>query len=161
MKSETVKSADGTEIAWTREGSGPPIVLVHCVASSRTTTPQPDLPRKLADHRWFDEVVVGVPEEVLSQMPPPSEEALANTRTIVHELTFLPSARGERFSAVTNPALVVASEHTVAEMRVWAQQLQQQMPAATFRQLPGGWHGIDESELVKAAREYLLRKREA
>lgn len=41
-------SADGTEIAWTRQGSGPDLVMIHCVATSRERTPQPTLPDALA-----------------------------------------------------------------------------------------------------------------
>ena len=45
-----VTSADGTEIAWSRRGSGPDLVMVHCVGVSRATTPQPTLPDALAEH---------------------------------------------------------------------------------------------------------------
>src|SRR5699024_9205966 len=46
----TVTSADGTRIAWSRRGSGPDLVMVHCVAVSRSSTPQPTLPDALAEH---------------------------------------------------------------------------------------------------------------
>ena len=46
----TTTSADGTEIAWTRQGSGPDLVMIHCVATSRERTPQPTLPDALAEH---------------------------------------------------------------------------------------------------------------
>lgn len=45
-----IESADGTPIAWTQLGSGPDLVMVHCVGVSRATTPQRDLPRALAEH---------------------------------------------------------------------------------------------------------------
>ncbi len=50
MDTGTTTSLDGTPIAWTRYGSGPPLVMVHCVATSRATTPQPTLPATLAQH---------------------------------------------------------------------------------------------------------------
>ena len=46
----SVISSDGATIAYTRQGSGPAIVVVHCVAVDRTTTPQPTLPEALAEH---------------------------------------------------------------------------------------------------------------
>lgn len=46
----TVRSADGTQIACTLEGSGPPLIMVHCVGVSRATTPQPTLRTALAEH---------------------------------------------------------------------------------------------------------------
>jgi pimeloyl-ACP methyl ester carboxylesterase len=46
----TVTSTDGTRIAWSREGAGPPLVMVECVAASRATSPQPTLPAALAEH---------------------------------------------------------------------------------------------------------------
>lgn len=50
MSTGTVTSADGTQVAWAQEGSGPPLVMVHCVGVSRATTPQPTLPAALAEH---------------------------------------------------------------------------------------------------------------
>lgn len=48
LTTNTVHSADGTPIAYTREGSGPPLVMIHCVGVSRATTPQPTLRSALA-----------------------------------------------------------------------------------------------------------------
>lgn len=45
-----IDSADGTPIAWSRLGSGPDLVMVHCVGVSRETTPQPTLVDALATH---------------------------------------------------------------------------------------------------------------
>lgn len=50
MTEQLVTSADGTQIAWSRQGSGPPLVMVHCVAVSRATTRQPTLPSAPAEH---------------------------------------------------------------------------------------------------------------
>lgn len=43
-------SSDGARIAYTVQGSGPPLVVVHCVSCDRTTTPQRRLPEALAEH---------------------------------------------------------------------------------------------------------------
>ncbi len=249
----TVTSADGTPIAWTRQGSGPPLIMIHCVAVSRATTPQPGLPAALAQHftvytydrrgtglsgntapyaverefedlaavmaldpvdpavygfssgatlallaaeagvsiralallepplfddadpsftmrdeaqrridtdladahHWFDTEIVGVPEEVLAGMPPLSDESLQNTRTIVHELTFLPGTPARRFGSVTTPTHLMASDHTVPEMHEWAAQLVEAMPNATRQVLPGEWHGVDDATLTQAIHQYL------
>lgn len=45
----TSRSADGTELAYSREGSGRPLVMIHCVGVSRATTPQPTLRSALAE----------------------------------------------------------------------------------------------------------------
>ncbi len=253
MDTQTLTSADGTQIAWNKQGSGPPLVMVHCVGVSRATTPQPTLPAALAEHftvytydrrgsgqsgntapysvarefedlaavialdqadtvvygfssgatlallaaeagvpilnllllepplfddadpdftmraeaqrridldladahHWFDTQIVGVPEEVLAGMPPLSGESLQNTRTIVHELTFLPGTPATRFATVSTPTLLLASDHTVPVMHEWATQLVAAMPNATRRVLPGEWHGVDDETLTKAIQDYV------
>ncbi len=244
----TVTSPDGARIAYTRQGSGPPLVLVHCVSTSRARTPQPTLPAALAEHftvftwdrrgtgesgttapydverefddlraiidladgpvtvygfssgatlallaaaadvpierlvllepplfaeadptfalreeaqrridadladaqRWYNTDVVGVPPEVLDQLPPLTQEDLRNTRTIVHELEFLPGTSAERFAGVAQPTLVVASDQTAPIMYTFADALVAAMPAAQKRILPGEWHGVDDATLTEA-----------
>lgn len=253
MSHGIVTSADGTEIAWSREGSGPALIMVHCVGVSQATTPQPTLPAALAedftvysydrrgkgksgntppyaverefedlaavitlaegpadvygfssgatlallaaeaglpirrlallepplfaepdpDHtmsaeaqrrvdadivdarRWFNTDIVGVPAEILDQMPAPTHEDLVNSRTIVHELTFLPGTPAARFSGVRTPTVVMASDHTAPEILEWASQLEEAMPSAARRVLPGEWHGVDDATLAEAIRAHL------
>lgn len=248
----TAVSADGTVISWSRQGSGPALVMVHCVATSRAGTPQPTLPSALAEHltvltydrrgtgrsgntgpyaverefedlaavialaegpvdvygfssgatlsllaaeagvpirrlallepplnpepeagfavrdeahrridadladarHWFDTEVVGVPEEFLVGFQPSAED-LENTRTIVHELTFLPGTPPQRFSGVQTTTLLMASDHTAAELLEWAAQLEDSMPRAVRRALPGAWHGVDDATLARTIHEYL------
>lgn len=244
----TVRSTDGTEIAYTRQGSGPALVMVHCVSTSRARTPQATLPAALAEHftvltydrrgtgqsgagapyaverefddlravlalaegpatvygfssgatlallaagagvpierlallepplfdqpdpthalrdeaqrrvdadlaeaqRWFNVEIVGVPEEVLAELPPLTDEDLSNTRTIVHELEFLPGTPAERFAGVTQPTLLVASDQTAPEIHDYAEALEAALPAATRVVLPGEWHGVDDATLTEA-----------
>lgn len=247
-------SRDGARIAWSRQGCGPPLVMVDCVGASRATTPQPTLARSLSAHftvtgydrrgkgesqntapyaverefedlaavialaggpadvygfssgatlallaaeagvpirrlallepplspepdpgwatrteaqrridadladarHWFATHVVGVPDEVLAQMPPPGPEDLSNTRTIVHELTFLPQTPAGRFATVHVPTMLVASDHTAPEILQGVADLAEAMPEATARVLPGEWHGVDDATLTEAVRQHLL-----
>lgn len=253
MNSGTTPSTDGTSIAWSVRGSGPPLVMVHCVASSRNSTPQQTLPDVLAAHftvftydrrgtgesgtaesyvverefedltavialtdgpadvygfssgatlamlaaiggvpvrrlalmepplisdadpggelraeaqrrvdhdladarRWFDREVVGIPEEVLAQFPPWTDQQLRNTATIVHEMTFLPGTTPERFHAVPVPTLLLASDHTDPEMLEWADQLEHVISHSVRRVLPGQWHGVDDATLTTAIVDFL------
>lgn len=50
VSSGGVRSADGTPIAWVRQGEGPSLVMVSAVMASRARTPQPGLPAALARH---------------------------------------------------------------------------------------------------------------
>ncbi len=244
----TITSDDGTTIAWSRAGTGPDLVMVHCVGVSRRTTPQPtladalsarftvwtydrrgkgqsgnaddyDVQREIDDltaiirlasgpvtvygfssgatlsliaaeagapidrlallepplydesdphgemraegarqlregpdvlHRWYHTDVVGVPEDVLAELGPPSEESLRDAPTLLHELSFLPGTPAKRFASVRQPTLVLASDSTVPIMHVWGRQLEDALPRAQFVVLPGEWHGVDDATLVQA-----------
>jgi pimeloyl-ACP methyl ester carboxylesterase len=254
MKSEYTTSADGTRIAYSMLGSGPALVMVHCVGVSRATTMQPTLPDALAEHftvytydrrgkgesgniqpysverefedlaavirlaggsadvygfssggtlallaaeagipirrmallepplfteadpqltlraeaqrrldtdvddahRWYLTDVVGVPEDVLAGLPPLGEEDRSNTRTIVHELTFLPGTPATRLSGIQQPTVVLLSDKTAPVMYEFAAQLVEAVPAVTSRVLPGVWHGVDDATLTEAIKEFLL-----
>lgn len=250
--SGTTTSADGTELAWSRAGSGPDLLIVDCVGVDRTTTPQPGLPAALAEHftvwtfdrrgkgdsgntapyaverefeditamidlaegrpvigygfssgatllllaasagvrldrltllepplmpadpeyagraeaqrlldtdlaeahRWFNKTVVGIPDEVMEQLTPPSERDLANARSMVHELTFLPRTLAERFADLTTPTLIMASEATDPGMLADCKAFPETVAAATTAVLPGEWHGVDDQTLTQAIREF-------
>jgi alpha-beta hydrolase superfamily lysophospholipase len=50
----TVRSADGTTIAYTRAGQGPPLILVDGALCSRSFGPMPKLAEQLAPHFTVD-----------------------------------------------------------------------------------------------------------
>lgn len=252
--SGVVTSPDGTPIAWSRAGSGPDLVMVHCVGVSRATTPQPTLAtalaehftvwtydrrgkgesgdaevydvqrevedlaaviglasspvtlygfssgatlsliaahagapigrlallepplyddadpehalraegeRRLADgpevlHSWFQTDIVGVPEEVLAQIGPPSAEVLRDAPSLLHELTFLPGTPAHRFASVEQPTLLVASDSTAPEIHVWGRELEAAMPNAQRAVLPGEWHGVDDETLTRAIVDFAV-----
>lgn len=248
-----VDSADGTAIAWSRIGSGPDLVMVHCVGVSRATTPQPTLAEALSEHftvwtydrrgkgesgnaaaydvqrevedlsaiiamasgpvtvygfssgatlsliaadagapierlallepplydeadpdrhfrdegarrlaegadvlhRWFQTDVVGVPDHVLAELPPPSAENLRDAPSLLHELTFLPGTPATRFASVQQPTLVIASESTAPEILTWARELEESMPNARAAVFPGEWHGVDDATLTRAIVDFV------
>lgn len=246
-----VTSADGTSIAYTVQGSGPALLLVHCVSCDRVTTPQPHLADALADRftvisfdrrgtgasmtdapyaveREFEDIaalaalvpgpvdaygfssggvlallaaqagapirrlallepplithdwpeqrdriaalvgsdpeaareaymveIVGVPADVLAQLAP-TDRDLANTPSMLHELSFLPGADSEHFRGLETPTLLMRSDHTVPEMEMWARELVSTMPNARDVELPGEWHGVDDATLANAIGEFLL-----
>lgn len=251
---DVVTSPDGARIAYTRQGSGPVLILLHCVSCDRVTTPQPGLPDALAEHftvvtydrrgngesttvepyaveRELDDLtaliaevgdeqggpvdvygfssgavlsliaahaglpirrlallepplmpgswateraelrelmgesredartyyltqVVGVPPEVLETIPA-TEQDLANAPTMLHELDFLPGTDAERFRGLATPTLLIRSDHTVPEMAQWADELVAVMPHAHAVELPGEWHGVDDTTLSLAVRDFL------
>lgn len=249
--SGTATSSDGTSIAWTRQGQGPPVVMIGAVMASRTRTPQPGLPAALARHftvlsydrrgtgesgdqpeyaverefedlaamldlagpgasvygfssgatlallaavarlpmsrllllepplipnpslgpsqearhrldadragarRWFDEEITGIPAQVRAQFPPPTAADLANTPAMLHELAFLPGTTPARFTSVTLPTLLMASERTAPMLLEAVHDLGEALPNAVARVLPGQWHGVDDDTLVLAIREFV------
>lgn len=105
-------------------------------------------------HEWFQTEIVGVPEEVLSQLPPLSEEDLSNAPSLLHELTFLPGTPPERFTGIQQRAALIASEATAPEILAWGRQLEEAMPNARAVVLPGEWHGVDDATLTGAIADF-------
>jgi pimeloyl-ACP methyl ester carboxylesterase len=249
--SGVLNSTDGTPIAWTRQGNGPPIVMVSGVMASRARPQQPALAAALAARytaytydrrgtgespttsdyaverefedmnriidmvgdsvavygfssgatlallnaahgarisqlllvepplvpdpdlgplheartrletdradarRWFDEEITGIPAEIRAQFPPLTPADLANTPTMLHELTFLPGTAAAQFSALRVPTLLLASDHTAPVLLEAVRALGSAIPNATARVLPGHWHGIADDAIVDAIVEFL------
>lgn len=116
--------------------------------------------RRLAEgpevlHRWFLAEIVGVPEEVLAELPPVSEETLRDAASFLHELAFLPGTPAQRFSAVRQPTLIIASDSTDPDIHTWGRELEAVMPDARLRILPGEWHGVDDGSLTQVIRDFV------
>lgn len=252
--SGVVASVDGTPIAWTRQGNGPPIVMVAGVMASRARPQQPALPGELAKQytvftydrrgtgdsattelyaverefedmnrliemagpdvsvygfssgatlallnaahgapisrllllepplvpdpdltslqeahqrlevdradarRWFDVEVTGIPAEIRAQFPPLTPADLANTPTMLHELTFLPGTTASQFASLHVPTLLMASDHTAPMLLNAVHDLGSAIPDATVRIMPGHWHGIADHALVDAINDFLDRR---
>ncbi|WP_226345239.1 alpha/beta fold hydrolase [Agilicoccus flavus] len=109
----------------------------------------------LAAQVYFTQEVVGVPAEVVAQMPPLGDEDRRALPTLLHELSFLPGTPPERFAAATAPTLVMVSDHTDPRMGEFAAQLADAMPDCRVATLPGQWHGVDDATLTAAMVEFL------
>ncbi len=110
---------------------------------------------RAAARRWFDVDVTGIPAEIRAQFAPPTEADLANAPAMLHELTFLPGTSADRFSPLRTPTLVMVSDHTAPVLLDSARRLGQAIPGALLRELPGGWHGVDDGLVVATIRDYL------
>ena len=106
-----------------------------------------------ATHRWYDTEIVGVPEEILEQLPLGAED-LANTPAIVHDLHFLPGLDAADLATVAQPTLIVASDQTDPVIYQSAESLQRELPSCSYRMLPGEWHGVDPQTLTAAIAEF-------
>ena len=158
--------SSGATLSLLAAAAGVPIARLALLEPPLTDEPDPDhdlareAQRRLdedvaAAHRWFNVSIVGVPDEVMAQLPPLGEEDLGNARTIVHELTFLPGTPATRFAGVQQPTLLLASDRTAPVMYEFADQLQQALPRPTARVLPGEWHGLDDDTLTDAIVEFV------
>ena len=98
--------------------------------------------------------VVGVPAEVLAQIPA-TDQNLADAPTMLHEMEFLPGCDAEHFAGLATPTLIMVSDSTVPEMSEWANSLAESMADCTVRELPGEWHGVPDETQVATIREFL------
>jgi len=105
-------------------------------------------------HQWFMTEVVGVPEEVLAELPPVSDETLRDAASLLHELTFLPGTPAQRFASVRQPILLIASDSTAPDIHTWGRELEAAMPDARMAVLPGEWHGVDDATLTRAISDF-------
>lgn len=101
--------------------------------------------------------VVGVPAEVLEQLPT-TDQHLADAPTMLHEMEFLPGCDAEHFAGLATPTLIMVSDSTVPEMMQWATSLAEVMADCTVRELPGEWHGVPDETQVAAIRDALERR---
>lgn len=128
--------------------------------------PDPDLaPLKQAERRlqtdraaareWFDVEVTGIPVEIRAQFPPLTDEDLANTPAMLHELTFLPGTTAAQFTPLRTPTLLMASDHTAPALLDAARELGGALPDVDLRVLAGQWHGIPDQALVQEIKAFV------
>ncbi|EOM77540.1 hypothetical protein Rrhod_1101 [Rhodococcus rhodnii LMG 5362] len=153
--------SSGATLALIAAESGAPIHRLALLEPPLFAAPDPDREfltegeRQLAEgprslHEWFQIHVVGVPDEVLAELPPVADETLRDAASILHELAFLPGTPAERFRSVSRPTLIVASDSTAPEIHGWGRELEEQLPDARLEILPGEWHGVDDATLTAA-----------
>ncbi|MGC0141862.1 alpha/beta fold hydrolase [Pseudactinotalea sp. Z1732] len=153
--------SSGATLALIAAEAGAPIERLALLEPPLLDEPDPDHDfrsegeRRLAQgpevlHQWFQTEVVGVPEEVLAELGPPSEANLKDAPSLLHELTFLPGTPARRFASVAQPTLIVASSATAPEMYEYANGLEEAMPHAQVEILPGEWHGVDDTTLTRS-----------
>jgi len=94
---------------------------------------------------------IGIPEEVVAQIPTGPGEPTAHT--LPYDLTLTGRTRAADLAAITCPTLVLASSGSDDRLRGWAREVAQAVPGAQHRELPGSWHGVDGDALVAAIRE--------
>ena len=157
--------SSGATLALIAAAAGAPIARLTLLEPPLFADPDPEHrfraegERRLGEgpevlHRWFQTEVVGVPEEVLAELPPVSDETLRDAPSLLHELTFLPGTPAQRFASVRQPTLLIASDATAPEIHTWGRELEAAMPDARLAVLPGEWHGVDDATLTRAVSDF-------
>jgi pimeloyl-ACP methyl ester carboxylesterase len=107
-----------------------------------------------AYERWLRGI--GVPAEMITEMREgalwPALEATAHT--LIYDSLIPGSMPPDRLAKIGIPALVVASEGSVDQLRNWARGVAEALPNASARLLPGRWHGVDTEALAAALTEF-------
>jgi pimeloyl-ACP methyl ester carboxylesterase len=101
---------------------------------------------------------IGVPEDVITGMKDaPFWPALENiAHTLVYDLTIISEFPVDRIADIRVPMLILASEASDARLHRWAQELSASLPNASFKLLPGEWHGVAAPVLAPALKDFFL-----
>jgi pimeloyl-ACP methyl ester carboxylesterase len=106
---------------------------------------------------YFHRTVVGVPEEILAQMPPETWTVLeAVAPTLVYDGVLSDGATPALLKAVPVPTLVIDSAGSTDDLTGMAATVAGDLPFGTHRSLAGGWHGVPDEVLAPALREFFL-----
>jgi pimeloyl-ACP methyl ester carboxylesterase len=98
---------------------------------------------------------IGVPEEIMEQMAPPTWAALeAVAHTLVYDCVISDATSLGLLRSVPTPTLVLDSQGTTGELPAMAATVVQALPRASYRGLPGGWHGVSDEALAPALIEF-------
>lgn len=131
-----------------------------------------DLPRRLAtlveQERRADAVTlfqtegIGLPEPVVAQIRQspmfPVLEALAQSNVYDSTITTIYADPTAEMLAVKVPTLILNGIETWPKLATGARNLAAMMPAAQYREVPGGEnHGISPADTANALREFLSR----
>ena len=163
-----VSSSDGTSIAFERQGAGPALIVVDPAGSYRDFRPQrPPVERLAAAGRRREAVEffhrgIGVPEEIMEQMAPPTWAALeAVAHTLVYDCVISDATSLGLLRSVPIPTLVLDSQGTTGELPAMAATVVQALPRASYRGLPGGRHGVSDEVLAPTLVEFFSGRNEA
>ncbi|MDZ5441166.1 hypothetical protein U2F26_00260 [Micromonospora sp. 4G57] len=162
----SVRSADGTTIAYETAGEGPPIIL----SPARTGGSKPGLAERLtemvsADRRGdavalFLTDAVGVPAEAVAGMRGMPEwswmEGLAHTLAYDSTVTGDGALPAARLAAIAVPTVVLDSTGSPDWLRDAAAATAGAIPRATHLSLAGSFHEVPPEVLAPALREALL-----
>lgn len=174
----SVRSADGTRIAFDRSGDGPPLDRGEAAGHYRDFSPfsglvpllsteftvYADLTTELAElvgaGRNDDAVEhfhrsIGVPAEFIASMRSTPKWARMESvaRTLVYDCiiadTTTPTLR-----SVAVPTLVLDSMDSTDDLTGWAATVAGQLPRASHRSLAGEWHPVPDESLAPVLVEF-------
>jgi len=98
---------------------------------------------------------IGVPEEVMAQMPPESWAALeAVAHTLVYDCRISDATSLRLLRSVTAPTLVLDSQGSGGELSGMAATVVGALPNASHRSLAGAWHGVPDEVLAPVLVEF-------
>lgn len=94
---------------------------------------------------------VGVPDEFIAQLREhpewPGLEAMAHT--FLYDVAVTASMSSDLLAAVKPPVLVLNSDGSDDYLRGAARDVASRLPAGEHREVPGDWHGVDDTALAE------------
>ena len=136
----TVRSADGTTIAYTRAGQGPPLILIDGALCSRAFGPMPKLAEQLTPHftvYTYDRRGRGESSDTAPYAP---DREIALTAA--------------EWAAVKVPTLVAAGGKSPAWIANGTRALAEALPDATYRTLPGQNHMVKPQAIAPVLTDF-------
>ena len=157
----SVRSKDGTTIAFDQLGEGPPIILAGGAFSYRAF---PKLVQRRSDAtRLFMTKAMGIPGPIvrLMRFSPIWSKLTATAHTLPYDWALLgdtmsgkPLSRDDWASA-TVPTLVLAGEKSPEQLRNAARAIAGVLPNAEHRELEGQSHNPSMKVMAPVLREFL------
>lgn len=154
----TVRSADGTTIAYERSGTGPAVILVDAAGGFREMGPMRSLAARLAEEfavLTYDRRRRGQSTDRLPYAP---QREVEDLRALIDAAGGSAALYGFSSGAVLAllaaagglpvTRLAVLEPQSDARLRGWAQGVAEKLPAGRHRTLPGEWHGVSDEVLA-------------